>query len=280
VKDGGWSDWLPVALVGPPIGGGVQVEFLVEPGNPRNAEAVNDVKKEIQYYLFELGEPDPWRYAQYHCATVANVYPRVHWSFFQPGKKVVSSQKRVPPSNALMSSQPPSWLQALRPVADCRLEPIQPHSRVVVWHVPLEFSRWTPSHGEREPTPAERYRKTPIVGDDGQWTVAEIALVRRLRDAGWRARWFDNFERAPQDWNRWIVEPELPVSLRKIAKKKRGRPDVVAWRGDSLSDVVFVEYKGPRDKVHDHQKMWFRNALRAGLTRDQLAVASWRTPRT
>jgi hypothetical protein len=255
--------WILVAVVGPPVAGIVNVQFLVEPDDPKNADAVSDVKKQIQSYLLELGEPDPWRYAQYHCTTMANVYPRVHWSFFQLGT----------------ISQPPSWLRDLRPGADCRLEPVRPHSDVVIWHVPLAFSEWTPSTGERKPTRDETYGKKLIVADNGQWTVAEIALVRRLRDAGWRARWLDTYGRAPRDWSRWIVEPELPLPLREIAKTKPGRPDLVAWRGDSLSDVLFVEYKGPRDKVRDNQEIWFRGALSAGVTRDQLAVATWRAAR-
>jgi hypothetical protein len=37
-KDSGWSEWIPVAVVGPPIAGIVNVQFLVEPGDPRNAD--------------------------------------------------------------------------------------------------------------------------------------------------------------------------------------------------------------------------------------------------
>ena len=88
IEDGGWSAWTPVALIGPPMGGVVQVQFLVESGDPKNAEAVSDVNGEIQFYLFELGERDPWAYAQYHSGTTSNAISTVHWSFFDPGKRV------------------------------------------------------------------------------------------------------------------------------------------------------------------------------------------------
>jgi len=87
-EDSDWSEWIPVAVVGPPIAGIVNVQFLVEPCDPRNADVVIDVKKEIQFYLFELRERDPWRYAQYHCGTCANAHSEVHWSFFKPENRI------------------------------------------------------------------------------------------------------------------------------------------------------------------------------------------------
>ena len=36
-----------------------------------------------------------------------------------------------------------------------------------------------------------------------------------------------------------------------------------------------VEYKGPSDRVRRGQDAWFRAALRAGMSRDQFAVAKW-----
>lgn len=87
-RDGGWSKWIPLAVVGPPIAGVVNVQFLVEPGDPSNANAISDVANEIQFYLIDKRERKPWAYAQYHCSTGANVYSNVHWSFFNPGNRV------------------------------------------------------------------------------------------------------------------------------------------------------------------------------------------------
>ena len=69
-----------VATVGPPEGRVFPVQF-VAPESPENASMRHDVRRELDYYLVELGEPDPWRYAIYHCGTTANVYSRVHWSY-------------------------------------------------------------------------------------------------------------------------------------------------------------------------------------------------------
>jgi hypothetical protein len=66
----------------------VKVQFLVEPGNPGKADAVSTVAREIQFYLIDLRERNPWAYAQYHCGTCANIYSKVHWSFCEPGKRV------------------------------------------------------------------------------------------------------------------------------------------------------------------------------------------------
>ena len=85
------SDWIPAAVVGPPIAGIVNVQFLVEPEDPRNSEVVSDVAREIEFYLIDKGEPNPWWYAKYHCGTSANLYSKVHWSFSKPtGEKAIA----------------------------------------------------------------------------------------------------------------------------------------------------------------------------------------------
>lgn len=74
-----WDDWLAVARVGRPVGRVFPVEFLLRPGDSRNDEAFAAVKRELDYYLVELGTCDPWAYGVYHTATMANLYSRVHW---------------------------------------------------------------------------------------------------------------------------------------------------------------------------------------------------------
>jgi hypothetical protein len=85
----GWTEdgWIPVALIGPPKNRIVNVQFLVDPSDPNNAETVNDVKREIQFYLIDKGETDPWGYAKYHCGTESNIYSPVHWSIFKSETK-------------------------------------------------------------------------------------------------------------------------------------------------------------------------------------------------
>lgn len=82
--DAGWSDWAPVALVGPPVDGAVIVQFIIEPDTPERKAIIADASKEIQFYFLDLEKDDPWGYAQYHSGTCSNWYSSVHWSFFKP----------------------------------------------------------------------------------------------------------------------------------------------------------------------------------------------------
>jgi VRR-NUC domain len=177
----------------------------------------------------------------------------------------------------------PLWLSILKPV-ECRLEPLMRGSDMLAWHATLAFTRWSLPQGASKLPWSVTYGKTQIARDDGTWTVAEIELVRRLRDAGWRAGWVDTFGSAPHLWTEWLVKPNsLPLPMRAsyeaitraAGSTGGGKPDIVAWQGESLADAVFVEYKGPNDKVLPGQDIWFRAALRNGMSRDQFAVAKW-----
>src|SRR5713226_2923732 len=84
VEDAGWSEWEPAALIGPPRGRVFPVQFLIAPLNQANRAALARVTAELTFYLTEVGEPDPWVYACYHCTTAANIYSPVHWSFIEP----------------------------------------------------------------------------------------------------------------------------------------------------------------------------------------------------
>ena len=85
-ENDGWDEWVPVAVIGPPKAGAVSVQFLVD-SSESNAAVVSKVISEIQFYLLEVGKPDPWGYARYHCGTSSNVYSDVHWSFFEPSDR-------------------------------------------------------------------------------------------------------------------------------------------------------------------------------------------------
>ena len=71
-----------MALLGRESDGKYIAKFLVDAGDHLNSAAVKDVRRELDFYLVELGEADRWAYAQYHCGTAANIYSEVHWSFF------------------------------------------------------------------------------------------------------------------------------------------------------------------------------------------------------
>ncbi len=85
------------------------------------------------------------------------------------------------------AARAPSWLSALGPAGQCRLLPLMRGSDVLVWHAILEFTRWSRPVGAPPLPWSVNYGKTQITGEDGSRTVAEIELVRRLRQAGWRA---------------------------------------------------------------------------------------------
>lgn len=66
----------PVALVGPPSERVFPVQIL-----NGTQEALRAVHRELDFYLVELGEPDPWAYAIDHAGTASNLYASVHWSW-------------------------------------------------------------------------------------------------------------------------------------------------------------------------------------------------------
>ncbi len=115
----------------------------------------------------------------------------------------------------------PPWLSALLPITTCRLEPLKRGSDVVVWHATLNFKHWSPAPNIPPPTRNETYGKTLITRVDGNWTVAEIELVQRLRDAGWHAGWVDTFGSAPKEWAKWLVKPSALWSARDFWTKFR-----------------------------------------------------------
>jgi hypothetical protein len=43
-------------------------------------------REELDFYLVEKNEADPWAYAVYHCNTGTNLYSLIHWSYFSIGQ--------------------------------------------------------------------------------------------------------------------------------------------------------------------------------------------------
>jgi hypothetical protein len=72
-----------VAIVGEPNGDAFPVQFLLEddPADSTRHSALQDVRDQLNFYLLDVGRPDPWGYAHYHCGTASNVYSRTHWGF-------------------------------------------------------------------------------------------------------------------------------------------------------------------------------------------------------
>jgi hypothetical protein len=67
-----------VARLAPAGSGSFSVQFVVD--KKRNADAVAAVIRELNFYLLEVGGPNPWAYAKYHCGTASNIYSSVHWA--------------------------------------------------------------------------------------------------------------------------------------------------------------------------------------------------------
>lgn len=72
----------PIAVVGPTSDSTFPVALSrLEELEPEVRDSVlTDVRRELDFYLLEVGDPNPWAYVLYHCRTSANLYSRVHWS--------------------------------------------------------------------------------------------------------------------------------------------------------------------------------------------------------
>jgi hypothetical protein len=73
------ESWTPAARVGRPEGRVFPVEWLVDADAAENRALVEAVSFELDFYLKQVGRPDPWSYARYHCQTASNLYGDVHW---------------------------------------------------------------------------------------------------------------------------------------------------------------------------------------------------------
>lgn len=74
------QDLRTVAFVGKPSKGVFHVQLVVSGHEPAEAEMMDAVRRQLDFYLVEKGEDDPWAYALYHCNTAASLCSRVHWS--------------------------------------------------------------------------------------------------------------------------------------------------------------------------------------------------------
>jgi len=80
-----YENWKPVARIAKPKHNIFAVEWLVRQDSSEHQVMLNDAHHELDFYLVEKGEPDPWAYAIYHCGTGENMYSKVHWSYFPTG---------------------------------------------------------------------------------------------------------------------------------------------------------------------------------------------------
>lgn len=68
-----------VALVSSPNDHRFTVEFVPQnvPATLNSGAILDEVKRELNFYLIEKDEADPWKYARYHCTTASNLYSQV-----------------------------------------------------------------------------------------------------------------------------------------------------------------------------------------------------------
>jgi len=79
------EDFVPAALLSAPCKYIFTVQFLIQERDEKNKKILQDVKKELNFYLIELQEPNPWEYAIYHCSTTSNIHSTVHWGYYPNG---------------------------------------------------------------------------------------------------------------------------------------------------------------------------------------------------
>lgn len=91
---GSYEEWTPVALISKPVNHVFSVSWLK--GSPSVGNTmIEEVCRELDFYLIEKREPEPWKYAIYHCSTAANMYSNVHWSYFPDGQQGDRQASRV-----------------------------------------------------------------------------------------------------------------------------------------------------------------------------------------
>ena len=77
----------PIALVAPGQGRSFVVQFLLadKPEDILICKIMKDVRHDLDYYLVEKRENNPWAYAKYHCNSGANMYSEVRWIYLPEG---------------------------------------------------------------------------------------------------------------------------------------------------------------------------------------------------
>ena len=127
-----------------------------------------------------------------------------------------------------------------------------------------------------EGTLRSTYTSKPLVEIDGESLFGELAIVRLLVSDGWSAVWADTFHGAKfwADMPHRASPVQLPPRVRQlygriveIKGSAAGCFDVIAWRGER---VVFLEYKGPKDRPNRNELLWIDAALSSGVREEDL----------
>jgi bacterioferritin-associated ferredoxin len=90
IKYGDIDNPISVAFLSPPVKRVFTVQFLIE-DNKGNKAILKSIKVELDFYLLEKGEPNPWVYMKHHCTSAGNMYSKVHWIYWKKGRTSTGS---------------------------------------------------------------------------------------------------------------------------------------------------------------------------------------------
>lgn len=79
--------FVTIAMVAPKEEESFVVEFVVKRADldPKKKQIYDKVLRQLDYFLVELNDPNPWTYAIYHCGSTANAYSNIRWAYFPKG---------------------------------------------------------------------------------------------------------------------------------------------------------------------------------------------------
>jgi hypothetical protein len=96
LQDANWKRWPKIALISPPKEKNFTVQFLLAAKSTKEKDIIRELRRELDFYLFEKKEENPWAYARYHCGTAANLYSKIHWYFFPKGWRGIRQKGKQP----------------------------------------------------------------------------------------------------------------------------------------------------------------------------------------
>ena len=85
-----------VALVSQRASKEFTVQFLLKPrrSDARAGRILDEVRRELTFYLLDVVGPDSWPFVQYHCESPANRRSMVHWRW-HPSARTSSHRPRL-----------------------------------------------------------------------------------------------------------------------------------------------------------------------------------------
>ncbi|MBS3085401.1 VRR-NUC domain-containing protein [Candidatus Pacearchaeota archaeon] len=120
-----------------------------------------------------------------------------------------------------------------------------------------------------------------VLDVNGEPLFAELAYLTYLKNEGWEGVWINNWRKKFQNKMPFeqpdgtkIPDDKLEF-LTKLWKKNKGRGgtwDIFAWKGEK---VLFVELKGPKDKIRPNQIKWFLASLKVGIPLESFQIVEW-----